>query len=403
MTEQLVIHNFGPIREAEIEIKDLTVFVGQQATGKSMAAQLLYFMRGLESLITHPPDAFFDRKRARLVDQGEQNVPEAELPLRETLSGLEWWLGNSVSVYAASKTRLSWNPSIASQDGGYEIQWDEKGPRLNEALDRRVRGWFSSKPQVYIPAGRAIYSFLPPASALPLLSRSRPAIQWPGYILTFYETLGAAIKQLWQDQERGLQITVFEAVVDTGFARKRMDHIFKGQLRYGPDSVSLQVGEQTLRSETIAAGQMEIWPFWAILLETLRSGAFGNTRIYFEEPEAHLHPGAQRHVMEIVAYLASKKGQFVITTHSPYILYTINTCLMAHKVLSAGRDLPPTVPSEAALRPDQVAAYRFSADGEVHSIMDTDVGLIDEDELDRVADELGAAFTSLQERMEAAE
>jgi hypothetical protein len=68
--------------------------------------------------------------------------------------------------------------------------------------------------------------------------------------------------------------------------------------------------------------------------------------------------------------------------------------------LDEGLALPAEVPLETALRPDQVAAYRFDASGKVHSIMDSKVGLIDEDELDQAADDLGATFTQLQERLE---
>ena len=48
MSEKLIIRNFSPIKEAHIELRDLTVFVGPQATGKSLAAQSLYFLRRYE-------------------------------------------------------------------------------------------------------------------------------------------------------------------------------------------------------------------------------------------------------------------------------------------------------------------------------------------------------------------
>jgi hypothetical protein len=81
----------------------------------------------------------------------------------------------------------------------------------------------------------------------------------------------------------------------------------------------------------------------------------------------------------------------------------MNNFLLAHKVLGAGRPLPLGFPVETELRPEQVSAYRFSPDGEIHSIMDKDVGLIDEEELDRVAEELGTTFSLLQERLGGAE
>jgi predicted ATPase len=47
--ERLRIENFGPIVEAEVEFGDLTVFVGPQATGKSLFLQIFKLLqdRGL--------------------------------------------------------------------------------------------------------------------------------------------------------------------------------------------------------------------------------------------------------------------------------------------------------------------------------------------------------------------
>jgi hypothetical protein len=400
MTEQITIHDFGPIVEAQLEIRDLTIFVGPQATGKSLAAQLIYYMRGLEALVPQSTEAFLGRRRTNLADKDTETTPDADSPLRSTLSGLEWWLGNDLSVYVTSQTELSWNPKSPSEQTEYKISWHKRGPELNQALDRRLREERGSVPrsQVYIPAGRALYSFLPPASALRFFSSARSRLKWPGYIPTFYEALADALDQLWKEQEQGRQLPLLEAMIDGKFLRERIDAIFKGQIRYGPDTVSLEVKRKSLRAETIAAGQMEMWPFWAILQVNFGPG-IEISRIYFEEPEAHLHPEAQRSVMEIIAYLVGREGQFVITTHSPYILYAINNSLMAHKVLDAGQVLPPETPREIALHPKKVAAYRFSSDGIVHKILDDEVGLINEDELDRVADELGSTFTRLQERM----
>jgi len=48
MSEKLIIRNFGPLKETNIKLRDLTVFVGPQATGKSLAAQSLYCLRRYE-------------------------------------------------------------------------------------------------------------------------------------------------------------------------------------------------------------------------------------------------------------------------------------------------------------------------------------------------------------------
>jgi hypothetical protein len=394
MKEHLAIQKFGPIQKAEIDVRDLTIFVGPQATGKSLAAQVLYFLRRIEDLI--PP--------SQLLAPDDADLPlDSARIVEATLSTLKWWFGNESAVYAGPGTLLSWAPTEPTTGVERELQWDDSSVHLSKALEGRlqvIENGQDRRAHVYIPAGRALYSFL---RSHTLLSRVPASEEWPGYVLKFYETLGRTIEWLWRKQEQQENKYEFDNTPEAIFLRPRINAIMKGQIRYGPGAVLLEVKRKQLRPETIAAGQMEIWPFWAIVEEGIQTKRLDSAHIYFEEPEAHLHPGAQRNVMEIVAYLVKRNTRFLITTHSPYILYAVNNFLMAHKVLDAGKSLPDDVPLEIALQPEQVAAYRFATDGTIHDIMDTEVGLIDENELDHVADELGATFTRLQEQLEAAE
>ncbi|MBK8562198.1 MAG: AAA family ATPase [Saprospiraceae bacterium] len=43
--QKLIVRNFGPIRELDLDIKDLSLFIGEQATGKSTVAKLIYFFK----------------------------------------------------------------------------------------------------------------------------------------------------------------------------------------------------------------------------------------------------------------------------------------------------------------------------------------------------------------------
>ncbi len=49
MQETLILENLGPIGRLEIKPRPLTIIIGEQASGKSLVAQMLYFFRGLES------------------------------------------------------------------------------------------------------------------------------------------------------------------------------------------------------------------------------------------------------------------------------------------------------------------------------------------------------------------
>ena len=46
--QKIEIKNFGPINNAEIEISKITLFIGEQATGKSTASQMIYFFKSLK-------------------------------------------------------------------------------------------------------------------------------------------------------------------------------------------------------------------------------------------------------------------------------------------------------------------------------------------------------------------
>ena len=51
MTEKLIIKNFGPIKNAEIDLKKILVLIGPQSTGKSTVAKLVTILRSVELVI----------------------------------------------------------------------------------------------------------------------------------------------------------------------------------------------------------------------------------------------------------------------------------------------------------------------------------------------------------------
>ena len=52
--KKIEIHNFGPIKDAVVDIKPMLVLIGPQASGKSTIAKLIYFFETLpDDLFTH--------------------------------------------------------------------------------------------------------------------------------------------------------------------------------------------------------------------------------------------------------------------------------------------------------------------------------------------------------------
>ncbi len=53
MENKIVIQNFGPVKEAQINlIKKFQIFIGAQASGKSTICKVVYFVQNIEENIS---------------------------------------------------------------------------------------------------------------------------------------------------------------------------------------------------------------------------------------------------------------------------------------------------------------------------------------------------------------
>jgi hypothetical protein len=128
-----------------------------------------------------------------------------------------------------------------------------------------------------------------------------------------------------------------------------------------------------------------------LVIEYLRMTENKNQFIV-EEPELNLFPTAQKNLVQyLVQSCSSKENHLHINTHSPYILSAINNLIfaykVAHEVPEKADEVAQIIPREQWLNPDDVAAY-YVADGTVTSIIHEGEGLIGENELDAISEDI---------------
>lgn len=137
-----------------------------------------------------------------------------------------------------------------------------------------------------------------------------------------------------------------------------------------------------------------------VLLDVEALSTPGTYTIFLiEEPELNLYPTAQK---GLISYLVDRCNQvadeLLITTHSPYVLSSLNILLLAYKVWQKhpGKEaeIAAIVPKESWLNPEEFAAY-YVADGTVRSIIGEGTGLISENELDDVSEDLAGEQDAL--------
>jgi len=45
MNDKIIIKNFGPLKQVELDLKEVIVLIGPQASGKSTIAKLIHFFK----------------------------------------------------------------------------------------------------------------------------------------------------------------------------------------------------------------------------------------------------------------------------------------------------------------------------------------------------------------------
>lgn len=123
----------------------------------------------------------------------------------------------------------------------------------------------------------------------------------------FVEILGGELEMSQQIEMRGKKDIYYKSDRDTGF-----------------------------KTNIIHAGSMikEIGPLYLVIREVLDNHDF----FIVEEPESHLHPTAQRDLINIMIAMAMGGVQLLLTTHSDILLRTL-----AHKVAEESRESPKRI------------------------------------------------------------
>jgi hypothetical protein len=423
--ERLAIDGFAGFRETALEVGPVTVLIGPQATGKSIVAKLLYFFRETASRLSAA--AADDRSKEEYVTECRQRFLRYFPPsswgggFRIVYTTLDKSITVSRSADAASGgkdgfelnlsefyfqtltdfARRKRDLSSATPEGEHEIpekaleNWRQE---LHKALDEGVGPWGKFE-QIFVPAGRAffsqvrasIFSNLESGGALDpflvafgaLLERSKQILQNVGFF-----------KQTEDQNQQRARIQSLRSSFSR-ILRADLLLIEKEYFLRFPDAREVQLAQAS-------SGQQEALPLLLLLARFVSLGHARGRAVYIEEPEAHLFPITQRQVMELMAEtyrVRSKQMRLVVTTHSPYILTSLNNLLQAGQrfanadSVTAAR-IEKIIPRRRSLRPGEVSAYALS-DGAARSILDPETKLIDAALIDSVSTELAVEFDRL--------
>jgi predicted ATPase len=336
MVDKLIVRDFGPIRDAEMDIKKTTVLIGPQGSGKSTLAKLV---------------AILSQKRSNKISEEDLNF--YSLP----------------EIYIKKASLLDLNSNHSNSIEELEILIKKQGV---QQLMEKTSISLSAESSIYIPAERTFFPLII-ESILGLLSQ-RVAI--PQFILNF-----------------GREYEIARKVINI----LQIDYLgVKYSHENGRDLVYHNQENATLLSES-ASGFQSVIPM-NIVIENSNDKET-QYKFIIEEPELNLYPTTQKSLIYYLADRCTKSdNELMMTTHSPYVLAALNNLIFAYKVAhekpEKAAEVEKVIPRFSWLNPDEFAAY-FVADGTVRSIINPKTGLISENELDSVSDEIGDEFNAL--------
>ena len=329
---KIKIKNFGPVREGcqgndgWLDINKVTVFIGNQGSGKSTVAKLISIFTKIEKSLVRGD---FEKKWL----ETKNRLKSYYLPYHR----LEDYLNdNSVIEYVGEK---------------FSITYKNEKLAINE-----VKNSIYSLPKImYVPAERNLLTYIKGAEELKLSSEALQKFSTE-YYKAIQEMNGEAILLpindttiLYDNRSNELYLKTNEFRIKLRVASSGFQSFVPLYLvsDYSANSVKQQSGKKTaMSSEEIDKFQKGIRTIWdnedltdiqkrqaiSELASVFNKTAFVNI---VEEPEQNLFPSSQWQMLQNLLALNNMNvgNKLIITTHSPYLINYLTIAIKAKQVL----------------------------------------------------------------------
>lgn len=416
--QSISIRNLGPIKEFDSEIKDLTLLIGGQGTGKSTIAKAVYFFRTIKDVVSSELDGLFREPAIPFsLDMLDLRLKEF---LHEFFGGGYFALNTNVRYsYAVDvwveisvkrrKIRIELSSRIVDSILGLSEELKTQIKRLVQSEDPQfaLQNFFQNQSlhslqsqslkeifflfgsQEMVLAGRS--RFASHEGRIDYYQLNRRNFLSDQYLRVVEEVRRKILGPYFADLKEGWGET---AKLILGQAGK----VLGGEVRRVGDEDRFFYAEgKSLEIKQISSGQQEALWLVNLLIKIIGEHSH-NEFLIIEEPEAHLHPAAQFELCKLIGLAMSIGGaQVMINTHSPYILAAFNNMLLGAKV---GKEKPEEaaaiLPEDFWIDHNRVFAGEVK-DGKVEDILDRELAMIKLEHLDSISRTINDEFDRLSD------
>lgn len=396
MTNKLIVENFLIFKHIEIDINRYTVFIGPQASGKSVVAKILF-------LFYQFPETCFN-----FIDKNSRSIQREMVSTFKKIFPEKIWKNHSFTIELKTpKGSLSFKHEnkkslLFVTSEYYECLFNELKKEFDDGLKkekedisfnfyRTMKKAFHDRNWAFVNNGGSC-SFIPADRAF--FATLKDVV----FTLIVNDVnLDYFIKKFGSNYELIKRISLQSKKI-----KNKQKELLNGFYKI-KDSKEFIHAEQAGKSFDIelscaSSGQQELLP---ILIKMFSSA---KTFYIVEEPEAHIYPQSQ---YELIRFIISRKVSndpetaYLFTTHSPYILTTLNNLAYAgylEKKYSNNKKkllkLDKIYSKDERIPYGELTAYMFR-DGSVKSIIDKETMLIHAEDIDKISDITESAFSDL--------
>lgn len=431
--QKLIINKLGPIDRCELECTKFMALSGFQASGKSTIAKTIYYFRTIK-------DDIIELAKTQALHRNTENKEDLEKGLENHLRekflrtfGSSWGMSNEMYMeyhftdtcfvkISLKENKKYYSPNYIrvelSEDLKHFLQEKNNFLYLTplgiekenlEVFKQELYKTFDDNCSVvYIPAGRSMITLLSQQFAyiyatmddmqkrsldsctkdyLERILRLKPEFsEGLDGLLTYY----LANKQLSQ---KTITLTL---------ALSLIKNILRGAYRYanGEEQIVLADGKYIKLNFSSSGQQESVWILNLLFYYLLQE----NPMLFIiEEPESNLFPESQKYITEMIALVSNCGHSVVLTTHSPYVLGTLNNLLYAHTIdKKYAKEADSIIPRQLWLNDKQFNSW-FVKNGGIENCMDSEIHMIENERIDEISKVINHDFDKmleLQDEME---
>lgn len=431
--QKLIMNKLGPIERCELQCSQFMAFTGFQASGKSTIAKAIYYFRTIKEDIVElareqaleavsaggQDNRVSTGRRTELKKMLEHYLREKFLRTFGSSWGMshemyvEYYFTETIFMKISLKNELKYmtpNHVCITLSDGLKKFLEEKNNCLFATplgIDEEELKKFKSElyqifddscSVVYIPAGRSMITLLSQqfnyiyATMDDMQKRSLDSCT-----KDYLERI-LRLKSEFSEGIAGLAFYGTEVLPQKLLTQslELIKKILRGTYRYsnGEEQIVLDDGK-AVRINFSSSGQQEsVW-----ILNLLFYYLLQKKKILFiiEEPESHLFPESQKYITELIALVNNCNHSVVLTTHSPYVLGTLNNLLYVHGIHSQySKKADKIIPQSLWLDFDNFNAW-FVKNGTIDNCMDPEIHMIQNERIDEISKVINNDFDKLLE------